>query len=66
MKKLALLAATTAAFAFATGAQAQSTAAQPYIGLSGGYHDLHIAGAANDDGAIAGVLAGVDVPVGET
>lgn len=66
MKKLSLLAATgLAALTLATGAQAQGTAtAQPYVGLSGGYHDLGTGG--RDDGAIGGVLAGVDFPVGET
>lgn len=66
MKKLTLLAATgIAALTLATGAQAQeTTAAQPFVGLSGGYHDLGTGG--RDDGAIGGVVAGVDFPVGET
>ncbi len=71
MTKLSLLAASAAAaLALSTGAQAQETAAtaQPYIGLSGGYHDIGVSGVngVEDNGAIYGVLAGVDVPVGET
>lgn len=67
MTKLSLLAAAgAAAIAFSTGAAAQEATAQPYVGLSGGYHSLGISGVSDDDGAIYGVVAGVDVPVGET
>lgn len=70
MKKFALLAASAvAALGLATGAQAQDAAAptaQPYIGLSGGYHSLGVSGVSDDDGAIYGVVGGVDFPVGET
>lgn len=70
MKKIALLTVSAvAALGLATGAQAQDTAAptvQPYIGLSGGYHSLGVSGVSDDDGAIYGVVGGVDVPVGET
>jgi opacity protein-like surface antigen len=66
MKKLSLLAAAgVAALTMASGAQAQ-TAAQPYIGLSAGYHDTGVSGAHADDGAIIGVVGGVDFPVAET
>lgn len=61
MKKFALLAVAT--LGLATGAHAQDAvthSAQPYVGLSGGYHSF------GDGGTIYGVLAGVDVPVGET
>jgi outer membrane immunogenic protein len=69
MTKFTLLAASAAAaLALSTGAQAQEAAptAQPYIGLSGGYHNLGVSGVSDDDGAIYGVVAGVDFPVGET
>ncbi len=68
MTKLSLLAAAgAAALAISTGASAQEAAtAQPYVGLSGGYHSLGVLGVNDDDGAIYGVVAGVDVPVGET
>ena len=69
MTKFTLLAASAAAaLALSTGAQAQEAAptAQPYIGLSGGYHYLGVSGVSDDDGAIYGVVAGVDFPVGET
>lgn len=69
MTKLSLLAASAvAALTFATGAQAQDTAptAEPYIGLSGGYHNLGVSGVSDDDGAIYGVVAGVDFPVAES
>lgn len=66
-KSLSILAATVAALSFATGAQAQNTAsAQPFIGLSGGYHDLGNFGGVGVDGAIGGIVAGVDVPIGDT
>ena len=69
MTKLSLLAASAvASLALSTGAAAQDTAptAQPYIGLSGGYHSLGISGVSDDNGAIYGVVAGVDFPLGET
>ncbi len=69
MTKLSLLAASAiAALSLATGAQAQEAAAtaQPYIGLSGGYHSLGVSGVSDDDAAIYGVVGGVDFPVGET
>ena len=71
MTKLSLLAATAvAALTLSTGAQAQTAAptVQPYVGLSGGYHDIGVSDidGVEDNGAIYGVLAGVDVPVGET
>lgn len=65
--RTAILSAATglAALTLATGAQAQTAAtAQPYVGLSGGYHDLGTGG--RDGGAIGGVVAGVDFPMGET
>ncbi len=55
------------AIALPAAAQAQSATAQGpelYVGASAGIHDLGI-GLPNDDGAIYGVVAGVDVPVGE-
>lgn len=70
MTKFALLAASAAAaLTLATGAQAQDTTTatvQPYIGLSGGYHNLGVSGVSDDDAAIYGVIGGVDIPVGET
>ncbi len=68
MKKfLALPLIALAAAGVSTTAQAQSTAtAQPYIGLSGGYHDAGVGGGVEDAGAIGGVIAGVDFPVGES
>lgn len=69
MKKFALLTlSAVAALGLATGAQAQDAAAsaQPYVGLSGGYHSLGVSGVNDDDGAIYGVVGGVDFPVGET
>lgn len=69
MTKLSLLAASAvAALTLATGAQAQDATptAQPYIGLSGGYHNLGVSGVSDDDGAIYGVVAGVDFPVAES
>ncbi|WP_324827506.1 outer membrane beta-barrel protein [Qipengyuania zhejiangensis] len=60
------------AIAFPAAAQAQSAAAaQPFVGISAGYHDLGVddsdatyAGfAINDASPIVGVIAGVDFPV---
>ena len=56
------------ALALPAAAQAQSetsTDVEPYVGVSAGYHDLGT-GVADDDGVVYGVVAGVDVPVGET
>ncbi len=56
------------AIALPAAAQAQTTTAQGpelYVGASAGIHDLGI-GLPNDDGGIYGVVAGVDVPVGDT
>lgn len=39
--------------------------AEPFIGLSGGYHDLGVGGDIEDAGGILGVVAGVDVPVSD-
>ncbi len=65
MKKLFSAALTLALLGGASTAQAQdAAAASPYVGLSGGYHDITTGGV--DSGAIYGVVAGVDVPVGET
>ena len=70
MNKSLWLSAAITALAFASSASAQSTGAQPYVGLSGGYHDIGASvGGVNgieDNGVIYGVVAGVDVPVGET
>lgn len=68
MKKfLALPLIALASAGIATGAQAQEAqTARPYIGLSGGYHDIGVGGGGEDAGAIGGVIAGVDFPVGET
>ena len=56
------------AIALPAAAQAQSTGStdvEPYVGVSAGYHDLGT-GIPDDDGIVYGVVAGVDVPVGET
>lgn len=55
------------AIAVPAAAQAQSTTQGPelYVGATAGIHDLGI-GLPNDDGGIYGVVAGVDIPVGET
>lgn len=72
MKKTILMAATAAAaIAIPTAAQAQQ--AEPFVGVSGGYHDLAVDGEVedafpgveiNDGSVIFGGFAGVDVPVG--
>ena len=68
MKKfLALPLIALATVGFAGTAQAQTTAsAQPWVGLSGGYHDIGVGGGGEDAGAIGGVIAGVDFPMGES
>lgn len=59
--KLALLIAAATA---ATPAFAQDSGIQPYVGISGGYHDIGDVAGIDVDGAIGGVYAGVDFPVG--
>ncbi len=66
--KLAVIGAAIGAVALPAAAQAQTTAKtgpEVYVGASAGIHDLGL-GIADDDGGIYGVVAGVDVPVGET
>jgi hypothetical protein len=66
-KILALPIIGLAAFGMASSAQAQTAqTAQPYIGLSGGYHDIGVGGGGEDAGAIGGAVAGIDFPVGES
>ncbi|MFM7403226.1 MAG: outer membrane protein [Erythrobacter sp.] len=69
MKKIVFTTlAAMGAIALPAAAQAQSTEAakvEPYVGASAGFHDLGI-GLPGDDGGIYGIVAGVDVPVGET
>jgi opacity protein-like surface antigen len=69
MKKIAFSSlGALAAMAVPAVAQAQSSddgAIEPYVGVTAGYHDIGTAPKGND-GAIFGVVAGVDVPVGET
>lgn len=68
MKKIALTTlAAMGAITVPVAAQAQSNNdAKPevYIGASAGIHDLGI-GLPDDDGGIYGIIAGVDVPVGD-
>lgn len=75
MKKIAFMACAAAALAAPTLAHAADGAAQPFIGVSGGYHSLQAddelkaeAAAAginvNDSDVIFGVVGGVDMPVG--
>lgn len=66
--KLAVIGTALAAITLPAAAHAQSNndaKAETYIGLSAGVHDLGI-GLPNDDGGIYGVVAGVDMPVGQT
>ncbi len=72
MKKLVFTSlAALGAIALPAAAQAQTadTATKQgpelYVGATAGIHDLGI-GLPNDDGGIYGVVAGVDVPIGET
>lgn len=69
MKKTAFIAFTAfGALALPAAAQAQSNDApqvETYVGVSAGIHDLGL-DVADDDGGIYGVVAGVDVPVGDT
>jgi opacity protein-like surface antigen len=58
-----------AAIAVPSAAQAQDAKAEPFVGLSAGYHDLGVDDEdfdIDDTGAIFGVVAGVDFPVSET
>jgi len=66
--KLAVIGAALGAITLPAAAFAQSNddpQIEPYVGLSAGVHDLGI-GLPDDNGGIYGVVAGVDVPVGET
>lgn len=69
MRKIAFTTlAAMGAMALPAAAQAQSNdtpAVETYVGASAGIHDLGI-GLPGDDGGIYGVVAGVDVPVGDT
>ncbi|MBD2841935.1 outer membrane protein [Erythrobacter rubeus] len=66
LKFSALSAIACGAVAIPAAAQAQTDgAAEPYVGASIGYHDIGT-DLPDDDGGIYGVVAGVDVPVGET
>ncbi len=69
MRKIAITTlAAMGAITLPVAANAQSNDApklEPYVGVSAGIHDLGI-GLPNDDGGIYGVVAGVDVPVGQT
>ena len=72
MRKLTVLAATVAAFAGATAASAQTAPlpAQPYLGVTGGYHELDGGDELGNydistGGAIFGVVGGVDFPLSE-
>lgn len=69
MRKIAFTSlAAVGALALPAAAQAQSAdtpTTEAYVGLSAGIHDLGI-GLGDDDGGIYGIVAGVDVPVGET
>jgi outer membrane immunogenic protein len=62
-KKSLLLLAAALSVGMASAANAQANA-EPYVGLSGGYHHLGINGLGDDDATLYGVVAGVDVPVG--
>ena len=69
MKKFAYSAIAAAVLATPGAAFAQDAAAEPYVGLSAGYHDLGVDDDGldiDDSGAIIGVVAGVDFPIGET
>lgn len=60
--------ATVGALALPAAAQAQSTDApkvEPYVGASVGIHDLDLGLPGDDSATIYGVVAGVDVPVGD-
>lgn len=67
MKKIAITSlAAMGAIILPASAYAQATEGpEVYVGASAGIHDLGL-GVAGDDGGIYGIVAGVDVPVGET
>jgi hypothetical protein len=64
----AALVAAASVIAFAAPAHAEEAKAEPYVGVQAGHHDAGvdaaIGGTVRDNGAIFGVFAGVDVPVG--
>lgn len=71
MKYLVRIAALSAVLVAPSAAMAQDQTAEFFVGGSAGYHDFGIDDEIegldlNDDGFIYGVVAGVDVPVGET
>ncbi len=49
----------------AAHAQSNDPKVETYVGVTAGIHDLGV-GLPDDDGGIYGVVAGVDVPVGDT
>lgn len=61
MIRSSAIALTALAFAVPAAAQDAPRAAQPYVGVSGGYHDLFDNPIGKDGGAIGGVVAGVDL-----
>jgi outer membrane immunogenic protein len=67
LHRAALAAAAASIVSFAAPAMAQEAAAEPYVGVSAGYHDAGVDAAAGgnvkDSGAIFGGFAGVDVPI---
>lgn len=73
MKKTFVCLAALGGLIAPAAASAQETVAQPFVGVSVGYHDLSVEGEVedafdgfdiSDSGPIIGVVAGVDVPVG--
>lgn len=71
MKKIVFAAAAAATIAFPAAASAQESAAETYVGVSAGLHDLGADDLGDDFGVdiddsspIFGVVAGVDFPVG--
>lgn len=67
--RLTVVGLLAAAIAVPSAAQAQDNQAEPFVGLSAGYHDLGVDDDTfdiDDTGAIFGVVAGVDFPVSET
>lgn len=55
--------AVAVAFGATSAAQAQTTA-EPFIGVTGGYHTVDVEDYKNPEGAIIGVVGGVDMPMG--